>query len=82
VPGIRTKVWLLDCYPSMSGEGGMTFWIKAENSENIRLKGFHLARKDLRFRSRLRQRRVSVFQIERFGIRVGSQRRQEGADNI
>jgi len=30
--------WLLDCYPSLSGEGGMTFWIKTENGQNIRLK--------------------------------------------
>ena len=35
---LMTKGWLLDCYPSLSGEGGMTFWIKAENGENIRLK--------------------------------------------
>ncbi|MGI0080387.1 MAG: hypothetical protein ACRECH_12275, partial [Nitrososphaerales archaeon] len=30
--------WLLDCYPSLSGEGGMTFWIKTDNGENVRLK--------------------------------------------
>ena len=31
------KGWLLDCYPSLSVEG-MTFWIKTENGENVRLK--------------------------------------------
>jgi len=33
-----TQGWLLDCYPSLSGEGGMTFWIKTENGQNIKLK--------------------------------------------
>jgi len=32
------KGWLLDCYLSLSGEGGLTFWIKSENGENVRLK--------------------------------------------
>lgn len=38
--------WLLDCYPSLSGEKGMNFWIKAENGENIKLK-------DSRWRARI-----------------------------
>jgi DNA polymerase, archaea type len=31
--------WLLDCYPSLApGSGGMTFWVKTENGESVRLK--------------------------------------------
>ena len=37
-PSLMTRGWLLDCYPSLSSGGGMTFWIKAENGQNIRLK--------------------------------------------
>ncbi len=30
--------WLLDCYPSLAGKSGMTFWIKTSSGENIRLR--------------------------------------------
>ena len=30
--------WLLDCYPSLAGKPGMTFWIKNDSGENIRLR--------------------------------------------
>ncbi len=62
---VYTKGWLLDCYPSLSGEGGISFWIKAE-MRKYQAQGLQLARKGLRFRSRLRQRRVSVFQHSGF----------------
>ncbi len=30
--------WLLDCYPALSDAGGLTFWLKSDNGESVRLR--------------------------------------------
>jgi DNA polymerase, archaea type len=33
-----TRGWLLDCYPSLNGGEGMTFWIKEANGDTVKLR--------------------------------------------